>query len=82
MNEDDAIEFDPDEPIDFEDKVAARAMAFTKLLIVVNGIKDKELRKEGLTMLSDIRRTFRTLRAAELFSIQGGKKDADNNTDL
>jgi hypothetical protein len=75
MNEDDAPEFDPDETVDFEDKVAARVQSYTKLLALVVGIKDKELRKEGMLMLTAIRRSFRTLPTGELAAIDGGKQE-------
>jgi hypothetical protein len=75
MTDEDAIEFDPDEPVDFEDKVAARVSSYTKLLALVVNIKDKELRKEGMLMLTAIRRSFRTLPTGELAAIDGGKTE-------
>lgn len=84
MNEDDAPEFDPDEPVDFEDKVAARVHSYTKLMALVLHIKDKELRREGMMMLAATRRSFKTLQTGELTSITGGKdsSDASDGSDL
>lgn len=82
MNDDDASpEFDPDEPCDFEDRVAARVAAYTRLMNLVAGIKDKELRREGMMMLQATRRSFRTLPTGELTAIAGGK-DASDGSDL
>ena len=81
MNEDDAPEFDPDETSDFEDRVAARVSAYTRLLALVAGLKDKELRKEGMMMLGATRRSFRTLPTGELTAITGGK-DASDSSDM
>lgn len=81
-NDDDASpEFDPDEPVDFEDRVAARVMSYTRLMALVAGIKDKELRREGMMMLQATRRSFRTLPTGELTAIPGGK-DAPDSPDL
>jgi hypothetical protein len=74
-DDDDAIEFDPDEPCDFEDKVAARVASYTRLMSLVVTIKDAELRREGVMMLQAIRRSFRTLPTGELTALSGGKEE-------
>lgn len=81
-NDEDAIEFDPDEPCDFEDRVAARVASYTRLMALVAGIKDKELRREGMMMLQATRRSFRTLPTGELTAFNGGKDDATDNSNL
>jgi hypothetical protein len=84
ISDDDAIEFDPDEPVDFEDKVAARVSSYTKLMALVLHVEDKELRKEGMMMLVAIRRSFKTLPTGELTALTGGKDSSDvsDNSDL
>ena len=84
ISDDDAIEFDPDEPVDFEDKVAARVASYTKLMALVLHVKGKELRKEGMLMLVAIRRSFKTLPTGELTALTGGKDNPDdaNGSDL
>lgn len=55
------------------DPIAARAESFFRGLLVINSIEDEALRKEGVMMLSAIRRSFKTLPAGELASVPGGK---------
>lgn len=64
MIDPDMFEIVPEEwPVD---PVAARCNVYTNLLASLNQIKDKELRQEGLLMLSAIRRSFATLPQGEL----------------
>jgi len=78
IDDDNDPEFDPDTPCDFDDKVAARTEGFVKLLVVVDGMKDKELRREGVLMLKAIRLSFRIKKTGELTAIQGGKDDSSD----
>lgn len=55
------------------DPVAARAASFTKLLALVDHVKDDEARKEALLMLRAIRLSFKTLPVGDLTSMPGGK---------
>lgn len=55
------------------DPVAARAASFTKLLALVDHVKDDEARKEALLMLRAIRLSFKTLPVGDLSAIPGGK---------
>jgi len=76
MKDDDEDYSDVDSP-PFEeapiDPVAARAASFTKLLALIDHIKDEEARKEALLMLRAIRLSFKTLPIGELTTITGGK---------
>jgi len=56
------------------DPVAARAASFTKLLALVDHIKDADAKKEALMMLAAIRRSFKTIPAGDLSQIPGGKQ--------
>lgn len=56
------------------DPIAARAESFFRGLLVINTIEDEALRKEGVMMLSAIRRSFKTLPSGELASVPGGKQ--------
>ena len=56
------------------DPIAARAESFFRGLLVINAIEDEALRKEGVMMLSAIRRSFKTLPSGELASVPGGKQ--------
>jgi len=55
------------------DPVAARAASFTKLLALVDHVKDDEGRKEALLMLRAIRLSFKTLPVGDLTPLTGGK---------
>lgn len=55
------------------DPVAARAASFTKLLALVDHVRDDEARKEALLMLRAIRLSFKTLPVGDLSAIPGGK---------
>lgn len=57
----------------FYDPVAERARAYARLFSVVAEATDDEMRKEGLQMLSALRRSFKQIPAGELRSIEGGK---------
>jgi len=76
MKDDDEDYSDIDSP-PFEeaplDPVAARAASFTKLLALIDHIKDEEARKEALLMLRAIRMSFKTLPIGELSAIPAGK---------
>lgn len=76
MRDDDEDYSDIDSP-PFEeaplDPVAARAASFTKLLALVDHVKDDEARKEALLMLRAIRLSFKTLPVGDLTSMPGGK---------
>lgn len=56
------------------DPIAARAESFFRGLLVINTIEDEALRKEGVMMLSAIRRSFKTLPSGELATVPGGKQ--------
>jgi hypothetical protein len=62
---------------DFEepplDPVAARAASFTKLVALVDHIRNEEAKKECLLMLAAIRRSFKTLPTGDLSTLPGGK---------
>jgi len=55
------------------DPVAARAASFTKLLALVDHVKDDEAKKEAMLMLRAIRLSFKTLPVGDLSSLPGGK---------
>lgn len=55
------------------DPVAARAASFTKLLAMIDHVKDDEARKEAMMMLRAIRMSFKTLPVGDLTSLPGGK---------
>ena len=56
------------------DPVAARAASFTKLLALIDHIRDEDAKKEALMMLAAIRRSFKTLPTGDLASVSGGKQ--------
>jgi hypothetical protein len=56
------------------DPVAARADSFTKLLALIDHIKNEDAKKEALMMLAAIRRSFKTLPTGDLTSVPGGKQ--------
>lgn len=64
MIDPDMFEFVPE--VDPSDPVAARCGTYTTLLSTLAAIKDKELRQEGLLMLSAIRRSFATMPQGEI----------------
>lgn len=74
---DDDEDYSEIETPDFEepplDPVAARAASFTKLVALVDHIRNEEARKETLLMLAAIRRSFKTLPTGDLTSVPGGK---------
>lgn len=76
MRDDDEDYSDIDSP-PFEeaplDPVAARAASFTKLLALVDHVKDPEAKKEALMMLAAIRRSFKTLPTGDVTTVQGGR---------
>lgn len=55
------------------DPVAARAASFTKLLALVDHVRDDEAKKEALLMLRAIRLSFKTLPVGDLTPLTGGK---------
>lgn len=55
------------------DPVAARAASFTKLLALIDHVKDDEARKEAMLMLRAIRMSFKTLPVGDLTPLPGGK---------
>ena len=55
------------------DPVAARAASFTKLLALVDHVRDDEAKKEAMLMLRAIRLSFKTLPVGDLSSLPGGK---------
>lgn len=67
MIDPDMFEFIPE--VDLSDPVASRCGSYTTLLTALVGVKDKELRQEGLLMLSAIRRSFTTVPQGELKAI-------------
>lgn len=71
IDADDEYEISVDDfPID---PVAARCEAFVRLVALTAQLQDEDLRKESMMMLGAVRRSFRTLPAAELASLPGGK---------
>lgn len=55
------------------DPVAARAASFTRLLALVDHIKDEDAKKEALLMLKAIRTSFKTMPVGEVTAITGGR---------
>lgn len=55
------------------DPVAARAASFTRLLALVDHIRDEDAKKEALMMLKAIRRSFKTIPTADDVTPIGGK---------
>lgn len=55
------------------DPVAARAASFTKLLALVDHIRDDDAKKEALLMLRAIRTSFKTLPVGDLTAMPGGR---------
>jgi hypothetical protein len=55
------------------DPVAARAASFTRLLALVDHIKDEDAKKEALLMLKAIRTSFNTMPVGEVTAITGGR---------
>ena len=47
------------------DAVAARVVSFTKLLALVDHIKNEEAQKEAIMMLKAVRRSFKTIPTAD-----------------
>ncbi len=77
MRDDDGEDYSDIEVQPFDepplDPVAARAASFTKLLALVDHVRDDEARKEAMLMLRAIRLSFRTLPVGDLTSLPGGK---------
>jgi hypothetical protein len=73
IDDDDGIEVEYVDP-DMQDPIAARAFAYEKVFAIVSKERDKAMRKEGLMMLSSLRRSFKTNPTADVVSIQGGKE--------
>ena len=62
---------DPDEyPID---PVASRCESFTRLLALVDHVRNEDARKEALLMLRAVRTSFKTLPVGDLTTFPGGK---------
>lgn len=77
MRDDDEDYSDIEVPVFEEsplDPVAARTASFTKLLALVDHIKDDDAKKEALLMLRAIRTSFKTLPVGDLTALQGGKQ--------
>ena len=55
------------------DSVAARVVAFTRLLALVDHVKNEDALKESILMLRAIRFSFKQLPQGDLTAIQGGK---------
>jgi len=65
-DEDDIVEIDTVDDDEFPlDAVAARVVSFTKLLALVDHIKNDDAKKEAIMMLGAVRRSFRTIPTAE-----------------
>lgn len=77
MSYDDDEDYSDIEVPEFEeaplDPVAARAASFTKLVALVDHIRNEEAKKECLLMLAAIRRSFKTLPTGDVTSLPGGK---------
>lgn len=76
MRDDDEDYSDIEQP-DFEepplDPVAARVMSYTRLLALVDHIKNEEAQKEAILMLRATRFSFKQLPQGDLTQINGGK---------
>lgn len=76
--DDDTEDYSEIETPDFEeppiDPVAARAASFTKLVALVDHIKNEEAKKETLLMLAAIRRSFKTLPTGDLSVVTPDRK--------
>lgn len=74
---DDEDDYTDIEVAEFEDPpldpVAARAASFTKLLALVDHIRDEDAKKEALLMLKAIRTSFKTMPVGEVTAIAGGR---------
>jgi hypothetical protein len=55
------------------DSVAARVVAFTRLLALVDHVKNEDALKESILMLRAIRFSFKQLPQGDLTAIPGGK---------
>ena len=65
-DDDDIPEIETSDLDDFPlDAVAARVVSFTKLLELVDHIKNDEAQKEAILMLKAVRRSFKTIPTAE-----------------
>jgi hypothetical protein len=64
--DDDIVEIDTSDTDEFPlDSVAARVVSFTKLLALVDHIKNEDAKKEAIMMLGAVRRSFKTIPTAE-----------------
>ena len=65
-DDDDIPEIETSDLDDFPlDAVAARVVSFTKLLALVDPIKNEEAQKEAIMMLKAVRRSFKTIPTAD-----------------
>ena len=65
-DDDDIPEIETSDLDDFPlDAVAARVVSFTKLLALVDLIKNEEAQKEAIMMLKAVRRSFKTIPTAD-----------------
>ncbi len=77
MDDDDGIEVEYVDP-DMQDAIAARAFAYNAVYQSVSKERDKAMRKEGLMMLSSLRRSFKTTTTADVVAIAGGKTECSS----
>ena len=64
--DDDIVEIDTSDGDEFPlDSVAARVVAFTKLIALVDHLKNEDAKKEAIMMLGAVRRSFKTIPTAE-----------------
>lgn len=74
MAEDLEIDDQDTAPEQFVDPIAERALAYCKLLSIAGTLKDDdELRKEAISMLSALRKSFKQMPTGDLHSISGGR---------
>ena len=77
MRDDEDEDYSEIETPEFEepplDPVAARAASFTKLLALIDHIRDEDAKKEALMMLKAIRRSFKTIPTADDVTPIAGK---------
>ena len=79
MDDDDGIEVEYVDP-DMQDAIAARAFAYNAVYQSVSKERDKAMRKEGLMMLSSLRRSFKTTTTADVVAIAGGKTECSSSS--
>jgi hypothetical protein len=79
VDDDDGLELEYIDP-DMQDAIAARAFAYERVFAIVSKERDKAMRKEGMMMLSSLRRSFKTTTTADVVAIAGGKTECSSSS--